>query len=167
MGKALLAAAEADARALGASGMAAWGIWPPPSGCGRPGSGSRVSTSGRPAEGMQVLVWKPFTPGAQRPRWIREKKKRPQPVPGQVTVTSFRNGWCPGMNMAFERAKRAAAEFGDKVEFRAVDTFDRAAFREWGEPDAIFVDGRGIRMGPPPSYEKIRKAIAKKVKDLG
>jgi hypothetical protein len=41
-----------------------------------------------------------------------------------------------------------------------------AAFREWGEPDAIFVDGKGLRMGPPPSYEKIRKAIARRVKKL-
>ena len=84
-----------------------------------------------------------------------------------MTVTALVNGWCPGMNMAFERAKRAAAEFGDKVEFRAVDTFDREVFREWGEPDAVFVDGQGIRMGPPPSYDKIRKAIARRVKKLG
>ncbi|NTV82131.1 MAG: hypothetical protein HGA24_11995, partial [Candidatus Aminicenantes bacterium] len=87
-------------------------------------------------------------------------------LPGRVTVTALINGWCPGMNMAFERAKRAAAEFGDKVEFRPVDTFDRAVFREWGEPDAIFVDRKSIRMGPPPSYDKIKKAIAKRVKKL-
>jgi hypothetical protein len=68
--------------------------------------------------------------------------------------------------MAFERAKRAAAEFGDKVEFRAVDTFDHNVFKEWGEPDAIFVDRKGLRMGPPPTYQKIKKAIAKRVKKL-
>jgi len=84
-----------------------------------------------------------------------------------VTVTALVNGWCPGMNMAFERAKRAAAEFGEKVTFRPVDTFNREVFRQWGEPDAIFVDGKGIRMGPPPSYKKIRKSIAKRVKKLG
>jgi len=71
------------------------------------------------------------------------------------------------MNMAYERAKRAAAEFGDKVAFRTVDTFDRATFEEWGEPDAVFIDGKGLRMGPPPTYEKIRKTIAKRVKKLG
>ena len=118
------------------------------------------------ALGMQILLWKPFAEDAVPPRWNRDKKK-PEPEPGHVTVTALVNGWCPGMNMAFERAKRAAAEFGDKVAFRAVDTFDRGVFKEWGEPDAIFVDGKGIRMGPPPSYEKIRKAIARRVKKLG
>ena len=108
------------------------------------------------AIGMQILLWKPFAEDAMPPRWIRDKKARARARP--VTVTALVNGWCPGMNMAFERAKRAAAEFGDKVEFRAVDTFDRDDFKEWGEPDAIFVDGKGIRMGPPPSYEKIRKS---------
>jgi hypothetical protein len=36
-----------------------------------------------------------------------------------------------------------------------------------GPPDAIFVDGKGIRMGPLPSLDKIRKAIARRVKKLG
>ena len=164
MGRALLAAAEQDARELGAKGMAAWGMAIPV--FMRASWFRKHGYRKADAVGLQDLLWKPFAADAKPPRWIRDRKK-PQPEPGRVTVTALINGWCPGMNMAFERARRAAAEFGDKVEFRAVDTFDRAAFREWGEPDAIFVDGRGIRMGPPPSYEKIRKAIAKKVKDLG
>lgn len=164
MGKALLAAAEEDARELGAQGMAAWGMAIPVFMRARwfRKHGYRKAD----AIGPQVLLWKPFVEEAKPPRWIRDKKK-PEPVPGQVTVTALINGWCPGMNMAFERAKRAAAESGDKVEFRPVDTFDRAAFREWGEPDAIFVDGKGLRMGPPPSYKKIRRAIAKRVRKLG
>jgi hypothetical protein len=35
------------------------------------------------------------------------------------------------------------------------------------QPDAIFIDGRAVRMGPPPSYEKIRKRIARRAKKLG
>ncbi|MEN6560757.1 MAG: hypothetical protein ABFD52_08295 [Acidobacteriota bacterium] len=102
---------------------------------------------------------------AEPPRRIRGKKA-PGAEPGKVTVTALVNGWCPGMNMAFERARRAAAEFGDSVEFRAVDASDRNVFEEWGEPDAIFVDGKSIRMGPPPANEKMRKAIARRVKKL-
>ncbi len=164
MGTALLEAAEKDARELGAKGMAAWGMalpvfmrasWFKKHGYVRADSRS-----------MQILLWKPFAEDAVPPRWIRNKKK-PEPVLGKVAVTALINGWCPAMNTAFERAQRAAAEFGDRVAFRAVDTSEREIFREWGEADAVFVDGKGIRMGPPPSYDKIRKAIARRVKKLG
>ena len=164
MGTALLEAAEKDAMHLGAKGMAAWGMAIPV--FMRASWFKKHGYKKADALGMQILLWKPFTEDAVPPRWIRDKKKPASGQPGQVTVTALLNGWCPGMNTAFERARRAAAEFGDKVEFRAVDTFGRAAFREWGEPDAIFVNGKGIRLGPPPSYAKIRKAIAKQVKKL-
>jgi len=164
MGKALLAAAEEDARELGAKGMAAWGMALPF--FMRASWFKKHGYKKADSVGMQVLLWKPFADDAEPPRWIRDKKK-PGLEPGKVAVTALVNGWCPGMNMAFERAKRAASEFGDKVAFRAVDTFDRTAFKEWGEPDAIFVDGKGIRMGPPPTYAKIQKTIAKRVKKLG
>ncbi len=84
MGKALLRAAEEDARALGAKGMAAWGItmpfWMKASWFKRHGY-RRVDK-----DGMAALMWKPFTPDAVPPRWMRERK-RPQAVPGRVTVT--------------------------------------------------------------------------------
>jgi len=115
--------------------------------------------------GMQVLLWKPFTEDAEPPRWIR-KKKTPEPEPGRVTVTALVNGWCRHEHgLRAGQARRGGIR--DKVAFRTVDTFDRATFEEWGEPDAVFVDGKGLRMGPPPTYEKIRKTIAKRVKKLG
>jgi GNAT superfamily N-acetyltransferase len=164
LGTALLEAAEQDARELGARGMAAWGMAIPV--FMRASWFKKHGYKKADSLGMQILLWKSFAEGAVPPRWIRQKKT-PESVPGRVTVTALVNGWCPAMNTAFERAKRAAAEFGDKVDFRPVDTFDRVVFREWGEPDAIFVDGKAIRMGPPPSYDKIKKAIAKRAKKLG
>jgi len=65
--------------------------------------------------------------------------------------------------LVFERAKRAALEFGDKVEFREYDTFDKDVFNEWGILDALFIDDKRVRTGPPPSYEKIKKIIKKKI----
>ena len=163
MGKALLQAAESDAKALGAKGMAAWGIllpfWMKASWFKKQGY-SKVDR-----EGIQVLLWKHFTNDAKPPRWIREKK-RPEISHGKVTVISFLNGWCPAMNMTFERAKRAASEFGDKVVFREINTFDRKVFLEWGISDALFIDGKQVKTGPPPSYEKIKRLIAKRVKKL-
>ena len=59
---------------------------------------------------------------------------------------------------------QAAAEFGENVEFRAIDTTDREVFLEWGIYDGLYVNDKQIRTGPPPSYEKIKKKIAKQVK---
>ncbi|MDZ7262336.1 MAG: GNAT family N-acetyltransferase [candidate division KSB1 bacterium] len=165
LGKTLLQAAEADAKTKGAKGMAAWGIplpfWMKASWFKQQGY-TKVDTQGFLEP---VLLWKPFTDDAIPPKWIK-KKKKPEPMPGKVTVTAFMNGWCPAQNMVFERAKRAASEFGAKVVFREIDTFDRNVFLEWGIADALFIDQKQVRTGPPPSYEKIKKLIAKRVKKL-
>jgi hypothetical protein len=114
---------------------------------------------------MQVLLWKPFTDDAIPPRWIKPRKK-PKPVPGKVKVTAFINGWCPAQNLVFERAKRATKEIGDTVVFEGINTNIRENFLEWGISDALFVEDKEVRTGPPPSYEKIKKIIAKRVKRL-
>ena len=164
IGKALLQAAENDVKKAGAKGIAAWGIslpfWMKASWFKKQGY-TRVDKVG-----MSVLLWKPYTDEAIPPKWIREKKK-PGKKAGKVLVTSFINGWCPAQNLVFERAKRAASEFGDKVEFQEIHTFDRDVFMEWGISDALYIDGKQIRTGPPPSYEKIRKKIARRLKKLG
>ena len=112
-----------------------------------------------------MLLWKPFTDDAVPPKWIRPKEK-PVIESDKVTVSAFRNGWCPAMSMAFERTKRAVAEpeFAGKVIFKEVDTSDREEFDRWGIADAVFINNKEVRLGPPPSYEKIKKAIAKQVK---
>ena len=115
--------------------------------------------------GIAELVWKPFADDAQPPHWIKEKKT-PQKEPGKVIVTSFINGWCPAQNLIHERAKRAAQQFKNKVEFREVNTFARNVFFEWGISDALYIDGKEIRTGPPPSYDKIYRKISKRVKKL-
>ena len=163
MGKALLAAAESDAEERGAKGIVAWGVslpfWMRASWFKKQGY-RKVDK-----ESMQVLLWKPFTDAAIPPKWIKEKKK-PERISGKVTVTSFTNGWCPAQNIVYERAKRAAAEFGDKVVFQEIDTFDHRTMLEWGHSDALFIDGKEVRTGPPPSYEKLRELIARRIKRL-
>lgn len=165
MGKALLQAAEDDAKALGAKGMAAWGIplpfWMKASWFKKQGY-KKADQQGFLGE---VLLWKPFTEDAIAPKWIRQKKQ-PEKIPGKVTVTALCNGWCPGQNIAFERAKRASAEFGEKVVFQEINTFDREVFLEWGIADAVFINDKQVRTGPPPSYEKIRRSIATRAKKL-
>lgn len=164
MGTALLEAAEADARALGAKGMAAWGLalpfWM---------RASWFKSHGyRKADrnGLAALVWKPFVEGAEAPRWLPASHKRPELVNGKVVVTACSSGWCLGQAMALERAKSVAAELGDDVVFQLVDTKDRATLLEWGESDALFVDGKRVVTGPPPSRDKLRRVIGRRVRRL-
>jgi GNAT superfamily N-acetyltransferase len=163
MGKTLLRAAEEDARALGAKGMAAWGVaipvWMRASWFKKQGYHKADSQS------MMVLLWKPFTEQAEPPMFLREKKL-PEPEPGKVTITALLHGWCPASNIVYERAKRAAAEFGDQVVLRTIPVQDKATIEAWGQSDAVFVNNKQLRSGPPLSYEKIHKRIARQVKKL-
>jgi len=164
MGKALLQAAEEDAKKKGAKGMVAWGMSIPVF-----MRASWFKKHGyKPADkmGMQVLLLKPFSEEAKPPRWIKPTKT-PETIPGKVTVTALLHGWCPAMNMTVERARRAASEFGDRVIFTPVDASDRGTILEWGISDALFIDKKQVRTGPPPSYKKIKNKIAKRVKRLG
>jgi GNAT superfamily N-acetyltransferase len=164
MGKALLAAAEEDARQRGAKGVAAWGVWLPF--WMKASWFKKHGYHKADRQGISVLLWKPFTDDATPPRWFPKRTKQPDQVPGKVTVTAFVNGWCLSQNLVYERAKRAAMEFGDKVVFQEIDTSSRSAIAEWGMSDAVLVDGKSIQKGPPPGYGKIRKIIKKRVARL-
>ncbi len=164
MGKALLAAAEADAKERGALGMAAWGVWLPF--WMRASWFKKHGYRKADRQGLALLLYKPFCPEAQPPRWFPSCKKGLEPIPDKVNVTAFVSGWCLAQNLVYERAKRASAEFGDKVAFREIDTSARDAVARWGRSDAVLVDGIDLQKGPPPSYEKVRKVIAKRVARL-
>ena len=163
MGKALLQAVEKDVQSKGVKGLATWGIslpfWMKASWYKKQGYRRTDSLKGA------VLLWKPFSDDAKAPKWIRPKKK-PCKEDGKVVVTALNNGWCPGQNIAVERARRASGEFPDHVEFRVVNTLDRETYLEWGIMDGLFIDDKEVRTGPPPSYQKIRSKIARQVKRL-
>jgi GNAT superfamily N-acetyltransferase len=159
IGKDLLQAAEEDVRSLGSNGLVVWGISLP--------FFMRASWFKKHGYvkidkiGMQLLLWKPFNESAIPPKWIRETRK-PEIIDGKVIVTALINGWCPAQGIACERAKRVAAELGEKVVYNEINTLERKVLLEWGISDALFVDQKKIRTGPPPSYEKIKKKILKR-----
>lgn len=163
MGQALIKAAEEDVRSLGGKGLVVWGLLLPV--FMRASWFRRQGYRKVDRMGFQALMWKPFAADAVPPRWIRPKKK-PSRVPGQVIVSAFMNGWCPAQNISVERARRAAAEFPGHINFTLYDTSDRKVFLEWGISDALFINSKEVPTGPPPSYDKIRKIIARKVRAL-
>jgi GNAT superfamily N-acetyltransferase len=163
MGKALLRAAEEDARQRGAGGLVVWGVSIPV--FMRAAWFRRQGYQEADRNGMMRLLWKRFREESAAPAWIKTDRK-PDLVKGKVVVTSVINGWCPAGNLAHERAKRAAAELGPNVIFQEIDAFERNVGMEWGASDALFVDRKQVRTGPPPSYEKVRKLIAKRASRL-
>ncbi len=164
MGKALIKAAEEDVKALGAKGLVVWGLSIPV--FMRASWFRKQGYVKADKQGMRVLLWKKFAGDAVAPKWISQKKFSPEQTTGKVKVTSFINGGCPAMNIVHERAKRASAVFGDKVEFTTIQTFGKDEIRKYGYSDALFVGRKSVNMGPPPSYTKIHKIIARKVRKL-
>jgi len=161
MGRALLAAAEEDARARGAKGMAAWGLWLPfwmrASWFRRHG----YQTADR--IGIASLVWKAFTEDARPPRWFRRTIRPLEETAGRVNVTCFVNGWCGAGNLTAERARRVAGEFGERVVLREIDTSEHATVAEWGLSDALFVDGKQVMTGPPLTADRLRRIVRKRL----
>ncbi len=37
---------------------------------------------------------------------------------------------------------------------------------EWGISDALYIDDKQVRTGPPPSYKKIKEKIVRQIKKL-
>ena len=159
-GTALLNAAEADCKKLGTNGMVAWGmgipVWMKASWFRK--HGYKVVDK----SGISRLLWKPFNEQAMPPKMIKSRKK-PEKGKDKVSITMFRNGWCPAMNLVYERALRAADEFEGEVDIKQYDTVQKEVLNEWGISDGLYIDGKAVRLGPPPSYHKIRKKIEKKV----
>jgi hypothetical protein len=99
-----------------------------------------------------------------------KKKNKPGRGRDKVDISMFNTGWCPSMNIAYERTLRAAKSFGDKIELKEYDTVDRKVVEEWGISDAIFIDGKELRVGPPPKYKKVYRKVerrARKIKSPG
>ncbi len=161
MGKALLKAAEEDCLSLGTNGLVVWGLIIPV--FMRASWFKRQGYSVVDKSGISRLLWKPFDENADPPKFIKPMK-RPEKGCDKVNISMFKTGWCPAMNLVYERTMRAASEFDGAVEIKHYDTLDRSVFNEWGISDAIYVDGSQIRMGPPPSFKTIKKKIRQKVK---
>ncbi len=60
--------------------------------------------------------------------------------------------------------KRAAGEYTDHIKYVEIDTDVRENLYNWGIADAIFIDDKKINTGPPPSYDRLRKILKKKMK---
>lgn len=163
MGRALLREAEEDSKRSGANGLVTWGLILPM--FMRASWFKRQGYKVTDKRGIMRLLWKPFNENAVAPKFMKQIKY-PQKGKEKVNISIFNTGWCPAMNIVYERTLRAAKEFEGKVEITEYATLNREIVKEWGITGGLFLDGKEVRTGPPPSYEKIRKKIAGRVKKI-
>ena len=55
-------------------------------------------------------------------------------------------------------------ELEGNIKFIEIDTSNKETQKEWGIIDGLFIDGKEIQLGPPPTYDKIKKIpVAEKI----
>jgi len=163
IGKQLLKAAEEDSKNLGAKGLIAWGIVLPF--FMRAGWFKKSGYTKIDHQGQIVLLWKAFEPNIKPPKMIKMKKK-PYKESGKISIMAFVSGWCTGKNITFERVMKAAKEFEEYVDVEIYDTKNSEILEEWGIFDDVFIDGKVVQKGPPPTYKKIHSIIESKVEKM-
>ncbi len=163
LGKAMLEAAEDEVKSLGGKGMAAWGLilpfWMKASWFRKHGY-KHIAL-----DGIASLLWKPFTEDALAPTW-RKQLRKPEPAKGKLRISIFSYGWCSAINVSARRIVQISSEFPDKIILDEYDTRNREVMDSWGLSDAIFLNDKPLAIGPPQSYEKLRKLILKALDKL-
>ncbi|MBI9015452.1 MAG: GNAT family N-acetyltransferase [Clostridiales bacterium] len=163
IGTQLIEAAEQDCRELDTNGLLVWGISMPF--FMRASWFKKHGFKKIDKDNIRILLWKPFKEGVIPPKLVKKKKKL-ELIEGKVTVQAFVNGWCPASNIVYERMKKISEEFKEYIVFEYYDTSNKEVFDEWGVLDAVYLDGKVVQKGAPPSYEKLYSKVAKKVSRL-
>lgn len=163
MGSALIKAVEEDCKKHGVDGVVAWGLAIP--------AFMRASWFKRKGykvvdkQGIIRLLFKPCKMNVLPPKFIRPDKF-PSKSDDKVNVSMFVNGWCPAQNIAYQRVKQAARLFPGKIDLYEYDCLLPDVRAEWGVLDGLYIDGKEMKTGPPPSFNKIKRKLARSVKKL-
>jgi len=159
VGKALLAAAEEEARRQGNKGLVIqaydWDSWFMPLAYFAKLGFKEVERTGK-----YVLLWKRFDETAEPPRLLKPGYEY-EPVEGKVVVDLFYNTFCETSDIEAHRVREVAAEFGDKVVLREYPAEDRQTLHRYQTPRGIYINGQEIFWGYEAPREGIREAITK------
>jgi len=158
-GRALVAAAEAEARAARRKGIVVGAFyhdfWFMPASffeaCG-------YVVARR--QGETALLWKVFDPSAEIPRFM-ERRYRFEPVKGRIVVDLFWSRSCLTTDTEAQRVREVAAEYGDAVLLREYSADDPQIRAQYGIYRAIFINGHEVSWGYEAPKEGLRAAIQK------
>ncbi len=163
--KALLAAAEEEARRQGRKGIVTIGyyhdFWFMPASffeangflkCGgiRQGYGDPKSRA--------AVLWRAFDEHVEAPLLLKPKYEF-KTIPGKVVIDLFWNEFCQTSNIEAQRVREVAAEFGDSVTLNQYSADDRAALLRHQIARGVLINGREIYWGYEATEDAIREAI--------
>lgn len=160
-GRFMLGEIEADARDSGLDGLVVWAkdfdAWNPVS------FYEHMGFERADQDGLDVLAWKPFNAGAERPSFLKRNTliASDTPADGRVAVTFFSNGWCGGGCQLCVMARDVADGLPDEVALTEVLAWDKDDMRKRGESiDMLYVEGVPFRPdGPPASAAELKQYL--------
>ena len=177
VGKALLDAAEAEARRQGKAALAIntyrWDFWFMPSSYFE-GQGYCVAKRRKVTEtyegnkksvSQREILWKVLKPDAEdleRPRFFKNKYIF-KPVKGRVVIDLFYNTFCATSDIEAARVRKVAGEFGGSVLLNVHSADDRDCTCRWGIARGIFINGREISFGYEIPEDEFRKAVSAEI----
>ncbi|HHY97157.1 MAG TPA: GNAT family N-acetyltransferase [Firmicutes bacterium] len=158
VGRALIEAAEEEARRQGFGGLATIAyyrdFWFMPAAFFEH-LGYRAVVRRRD----EAVLWKTFDAPEPPPPRLLSRRYDLVPVPGKVTVDLFWNTFCQTSDIEAHRVREVAAEFGDRVVLREFCADDRETLLRYQMDRGIFVQGEEIGWGYEAPREGIREAI--------
>jgi GNAT superfamily N-acetyltransferase len=170
VGKALLVAAEEEARRQGQKGIVTMGyyhdFWYMPATFFEANSFLQLEHPGLQRshlKGRAVLLWKPFNEHVEPPTLLKPNYAF-KSMTGKVVIDLFWNTFCQTSSIEAQRVREAAAEFGNSVALNEYPAEDRAVLSRHQIPRGIFINGRQIDWGYEAPKDGIRNAIIQELR---
>jgi GNAT superfamily N-acetyltransferase len=159
VGRMLMEAAEAAARATTARGLAIVGHeWADDFWFMRDDFFRHFGYEEAGRVGNMVILWKRFDDDADPPRFF-EPKWDYTPVPGKVAFDAFWHRQCLTTATEINNVREVCAEFGDRVLLREYDATDPAVRQRYQIGRQLMVNGREIGWGYEAPRDGLRQAI--------
>jgi GNAT superfamily N-acetyltransferase len=165
VGKALLAAAEEEAKQQDRKGIVSIGyyhdFWFMPASFFEANGFSKCGGARQgyfDAKSRAAVLWRVFDEHIEAPVLLKPRYEF-KPIPGKVVVDLFWNEFCQTSNIEAQRVREVAAEFGSLVVLNEYSADDRPALLRHQIARGIFINGREIGWGYEAPKDGIREAI--------
>jgi len=165
VGKALLDAAEQEARHQGRKGIVTIGyyhdFWFMPASFFEANGFLKCRGAKRgyfDSKSRAAVLWRAFDEHTEAPVLLKSKYEF-KPITGKAVIDLFWNAFCQTSNIEAQRVREVAAEFGDSVVLNEYSADDRAVLLRHQISRGIFINGREIYWGYEAPRDGIREAI--------
>lgn len=165
VGRALLAAADEEARCQGRKGIVTIAyyhdFWFMPASFFEANGFLKCEGAKQgyfDSKSRAAVLWRALDEHAEAPVLLKPENEF-KPIPGKVVIDLFWNEFCQTSNIEAQRVREVAAEFGDSVALNEYSADDRPLLLRHQIARGIFINGREIYWGYEAPRDGIREAI--------